>query len=94
MQEGMEAIMADAGIETLAVLLLAGAGAGWFAGIVTRGSGFGPLGNTLVGLVGALAGLYAGGWIGLGAAGDLLGKTVAALLGAFGLLYIVAQFRR
>ena len=86
--------MADAGIETLAVLLLAGVGAGWLAGIVTRGSGFGPLGNTLVGLAGALAGLYVGGWIGLGAAGGLLGKAVAALLGAFGLLYVVAQFRR
>jgi uncharacterized membrane protein YeaQ/YmgE (transglycosylase-associated protein family) len=94
MQENLEGMMADAGIETLAVLLLAGVGAGWFAGIVTRGSGFGPLGNTLVALVGALAGLYVGGWIGLGAAGDMLGKAVAALLGAFGLLYAVAQFRR
>lgn len=87
--------MAEAGIETLAaVLLLAGLAAGWLAGIVTRGSGFGPLGNTLVALAGAVAGLYVGGWIGLGTVGDLLGKMVAALLGAFGLLYLVAQFRR
>lgn len=86
--------MADAGIENLAVVLLTGLAAGWLAGIVTRGSGFGPLGNTLVALAGALAGLYAGGWIGLGAAGEFFGKAVAALLGAFGLLTIVAQFRR
>jgi uncharacterized membrane protein YeaQ/YmgE (transglycosylase-associated protein family) len=86
--------MAETGIETLAVLLLAGLMAGWLAGIVTRGSGFGPLGNTLVALAGALAGLYVGGWIGLGTVGDLLGKMVAALLGAFGLLYLVALFRR
>lgn len=86
--------MAEAGIETLAILLLAGLAAGWLAGIVTRGSGFGPLGNTAVALAGALAGLYVGGWIGLGTVGDLLGKMVAALLGAFGLLYLVAQFRR
>jgi uncharacterized membrane protein YeaQ/YmgE (transglycosylase-associated protein family) len=86
--------MAETGIETLAVLLLAGLTAGWLAGIVTRGSGFGPLGNTLVALAGALAGLYVGGWIGLGTVGDLLGKMVAALLGAFGLLYLVALFRR
>jgi uncharacterized membrane protein YeaQ/YmgE (transglycosylase-associated protein family) len=86
--------MAETGIETLAVLLLAGLTAGWLAGIVTRGSGFGPLGNTAVALAGALAGLYVGGWIGLGTVGDLLGKMVAALLGAFGLLYLVALFRR
>ena len=86
--------MAEAGIETLAVLLLAGGGAGWLAGIVTSGNGFGPLGNTLIGLAGALAGLYVGGWIGLGASGDLLGNAIAALLGAFGLLYAIAQFRR
>ena len=85
--------MAYAGIETLAVLLPAGLAAGWLAGIVTRGSGFGPLGNTLVAFAGALIGLYVGGWIGLGGAGDLLGKAVVALLGAFALLYIVAQFR-
>lgn len=86
--------MADAGIENLAVLLATGLAAGWLAGIVTRGSGFGPLGNTLVALAGALAGLYAGGWIGLGEAGALPGKAVAAMLGAFGLLAIVARFRR
>jgi len=86
--------MADAGIETILVLLLAGLAAGWFAGIVTRGSGFGTPGNILVALAGAVAGLYAGGWIGLGLAGGLLGKALAALLGAFALLYVVAQFRR
>jgi uncharacterized membrane protein YeaQ/YmgE (transglycosylase-associated protein family) len=87
-------MMADVGIETLAVLLLVGLSAGWLAGLVTRGSGFGPLGNTLVALAGAVAGLYVGGWLGLGGTGDLLGGAIAALLGALGLLYIVAQFRR
>jgi uncharacterized membrane protein YeaQ/YmgE (transglycosylase-associated protein family) len=94
MQEELEGMMAQAGIENLAVLLLVGLAAGWLAGIVTRGNGLGPLGNTLVALAGALAGLYFGGWIGLGAASGLLGKTVTAVFGAFGLLAIVAQFRR
>jgi uncharacterized membrane protein YeaQ/YmgE (transglycosylase-associated protein family) len=94
MQKGLEGIMADAGIENLAVLLVAGLAAGWLAGIVTRGSGFGPLGNMLVALAGALAGLSVGGWLGFGEVGDLLGKALAALSGAFGLLYVVAQFRR
>ena len=86
--------MAVAGIENLAILMLTGLGAGWLAGLVTRGSGFGTPGNIGVALAGAVAGLYIGGWIGLGAGGSLPGKVVAALLGAFGLLSIVAQFRR
>ena len=84
--------MADAGIGNLAVVVLMGVAAGWLGGLVTRGSGFGPLGNILVALAGALAGLYISGWI--GTSGNLFGTAVAALLGAFGLLYIVAQFRR
>ena len=90
----LERFMADAGIETILVLLLAGLAAGWFAGIVTRGNGFGTPGNILVASAGAVAGLYAGGWIGLGSAGGLFGTAIAALLGAFALLYVVAQFRR
>jgi uncharacterized membrane protein YeaQ/YmgE (transglycosylase-associated protein family) len=94
MQEGPGGFMADAGIGTWMVLVIAGLTAGWFAGIVTRGSGFGPPGNILIALAGALLGLFLGGWIGLGAGGSLLGTAVTALLGAFGLLYIVAQLRR
>jgi uncharacterized membrane protein YeaQ/YmgE (transglycosylase-associated protein family) len=87
--------MADVAIETgVAVVLLAGFAAGWLAGLVTRGSGFGALGNTLVAFAGALAGLYAGRWLGLGSAGDLVGTMFATLLGAFGLLDLVARFRR
>ena len=86
--------MADTGIGSSAIVLLAGLLAGWLAGIVTRGSGFGTFGNILVALAGALAGIYLGAWIGFGGTGSLLGQAIAALLGAFGLLYIVARFRR
>lgn len=86
--------MSDAGIEAGAVVLLTGVAAGWLAGLVTHGSGFGPLGNILVALVGALAGLYAGAWIGLASAGNVIETMVATFLGAFGLLHLVARFRR
>lgn len=81
-------------IETVAVVLLAGMAAGWLAGLVTRGSGVGGLGNMLLALAGAFAAVYAAGWIGLLSPGHLAGGLIAALLGAFGLLYLVASFRR
>ncbi len=86
--------MADAALENLAVTVLAGLVAGWLAGIVTRGSGYGLAGNILVAVAGAAAGLYLGDWMGLAAPGALLGNAVSALLGAFGLLYVLARFRR
>ena len=81
-------------IETVAVILLAGLAAGWLAGLVTRGSGLGGLGNMLLALAGAFAAVYAAQWTGLLSPGHPAESLIAALLGAFGLLYLVANFRR
>ena len=42
------------GIESLIVFLIIGAIAGWLAGLIVKGYGFGLLGNIVVGIVGAL----------------------------------------
>jgi uncharacterized membrane protein YeaQ/YmgE (transglycosylase-associated protein family) len=81
-------------IETVAVLLFAGLAAGWLAGLVTRGSGLGGLGNMLLALAGACGAVYVTGWIGLLPPGHVAGGLISGLLGAFGLLYLVASFRR
>ena len=85
--------MADAAIENLAVILLAGLAAGWLAGMVTRGSGFGLPGNLLLALRrrdgGALCRR-----LDRPRGGRLVRQAAAAVLGAFGLLYIVAAVRR
>ena len=44
------------GLESLIILLIVGAIAGWLAGIIVKGYGFGLIGNIVVGVVGAFIG--------------------------------------
>ncbi|HIQ20821.1 MAG TPA: GlsB/YeaQ/YmgE family stress response membrane protein [Planctomycetes bacterium] len=71
--------------------ILIGLIAGWLAGQITRGSGFGLLGNLLVGVVGAVLGGFLLGLIGFAAVG-LLAKLVSATLGAVVFLYLLRTF--
>lgn len=66
--------------------------AGWLAGLIMRGSGFGLLGNIIVGVVGGLL----GGWIassllhiGPGMSGINLGSILIAFLGAVVLILLM-----
>ncbi|MFZ1430222.1 MAG: GlsB/YeaQ/YmgE family stress response membrane protein [Geminicoccaceae bacterium] len=73
--------------------LIIGAIAGWIAGNVMRGGGFGLLGNIVVGIVGALVGGWVFGLLGI-AAGGTLGSLVTAVVGACVLLFIVSLVKR
>ena len=79
--------------ESLIILLLIGAAAGFLAGLVVKGYGFGTIGNIAVGVAGA----FFGGWllpqIGLFPGGAILGQIVSATIGAV-LLLILIQFVR
>jgi uncharacterized membrane protein YeaQ/YmgE (transglycosylase-associated protein family) len=73
--------------------LLIGLIAGWAAGKVSRGHGFGLLGDLVVGLIGALvggliAGLFIHGSIGF------IGTLIVAFLGAVALLAVLRLFSR
>jgi uncharacterized membrane protein YeaQ/YmgE (transglycosylase-associated protein family) len=46
------------GNESLLVMILVGGVAGWLAGLVMRGSGYGIIGDVIVGLLGALVGTW------------------------------------
>ena len=82
------------GIESLIVFLLIGAIAGWLAGLIVKGYGFGLLGNIVVGIVGAfLAGLLLpkiGVSIGAGIVGAIIHATIGAVI-LLGLLGIVRR---
>ncbi len=71
--------------------ILIGLVAGWLAGKVTRGTGFGCLGNVLLGLIGAVL----GGWIftklGIQSYG-FIGSLAAATVGAVVLVSIARLF--
>lgn len=77
----------------LLFFLLIGALAGWVAGLVMKGRGFGLIGNIVVGVIGALF----GGWL-LPQLGFQFGGTgglfVTAFIGAVVLLAVIGLFSR
>lgn len=73
--------------------IILGALAGWIAGQVMKGGGFGLLGNIGVGIVGSFIGGWLFGLLGIGA-GNLISSLVAAVVGAIILLYVVRLIRR
>ena len=81
-------------VEALLILLLIGAAAGFLAGIIVKGYGFGVVGNIIVGIVGAVF----GGWLlprlGLFAGGDIVGQIISATVGAVVLLLLISFVRR
>jgi len=77
------------------ITLLIGAVAGWLAGVVVVGGGFGLLGNILVGIAGAFiaALLFPRLGLGLTLGGGLVGAIVTSALGAIVLLLVVNLLR-
>jgi len=78
------------------VALLIGAIAGWLAGVIVEGGGFGLLINMLLGIVGAFlaALLFPRLGLGLTLGGGVVGAIVASTLGAVVLLLIVNLIQR
>jgi uncharacterized membrane protein YeaQ/YmgE (transglycosylase-associated protein family) len=74
--------------ETLLVWLLVGLIAGWLAGMVMKGGGYGVVGDIILGIIGAVIGGFLFGMLGLGASG-LLGSIVVAFIGAVVLIALV-----
>jgi uncharacterized membrane protein YeaQ/YmgE (transglycosylase-associated protein family) len=62
--------------------------AGFLAGSVVKGHGFGLLGNLIVGVIGALLGGFIFGLLGIGATG-LIGALICAFVGAVVLLLLL-----
>jgi len=81
-------------LEPLLVWLIIGAIAGFLAGVVVKGYGFGLVGNIVVGIVGAvLAGALLP-RLGLFPGTDLIGQIVSATVGAVALLVVISFVRR
>ena len=78
----------------LVYFLLIGAVAGWLAGNLTKGSGFGLVGNIVIGVLGALVGGYLFRSMGVWSNGGLLGTLVTALVGAIVLLFFLSLVKK
>jgi uncharacterized membrane protein YeaQ/YmgE (transglycosylase-associated protein family) len=73
--------------------LLIGLIAGWLAGKVVRGGGYGVVGDMVVGVIGALIGGWLFGQLGI-SAGGLLGAIITAFVGAVILILLLRLIRR
>jgi uncharacterized membrane protein YeaQ/YmgE (transglycosylase-associated protein family) len=79
--------------ESVLAWIIIGAIAGWLAGVLVKGYGFGVIGNIVVGILGAgIAGILAP-KLGLYTV-STGGNIVAALLGALVLLFVIGLVRR
>jgi uncharacterized membrane protein YeaQ/YmgE (transglycosylase-associated protein family) len=73
-------------------IVIAGVIAGWLAGRVMRGNGFGLLGDMVVGIIGAFIGSYLFDRVAVEIGGGLWGSVIVAFLGALVLLFVVRLF--
>jgi uncharacterized membrane protein YeaQ/YmgE (transglycosylase-associated protein family) len=78
---------------SLIYFLLIGLAAGWLAGQMTKGSGFGTVGNLVIGIIGALVGGFLFKLLGLSAYG-LLGSLVMSTAGAVVLIVVLRALKK
>ena len=80
-------------LTSLIIWVIIGAIAGWLAGKIMKGGGFGLLGNIIIGIIGAFIGGFVFGLLGI-TAGGIIGSIVMATVGAVLLLYIVKLVKK
>ena len=73
--------------------IIIGAVAGWIAGKIMKGGGFGLLGNIVVGILGGILGGFLFGLLGI-SAGGIIGSLITAVVGAIVLLFIVGLIKK
>jgi uncharacterized membrane protein YeaQ/YmgE (transglycosylase-associated protein family) len=72
--------------------LIIGAVAGWLAGKIMRGRGFGLAGDLVVGILGSLVGGFIFRFLGIASFG-LIGSLVTATVGAVVLLWLIHRLK-
>lgn len=81
-------------VQSIVIWLIVGAIAGWLAGMVVKGGGFGLIGDIIVGIIGAVI----AGWllprIGIIIGGGFIAAVINAFIGAVILLIILRLLRR
>ena len=81
-------------IESIIVWLVVGAIAGWLAGLIMKGYGFGLVGNIVVGIVGAVIAGWLLPWLGFVLVGGFVAAIINAVIGAVILLAIIGLFKK
>ena len=63
--------------------------AGWAAGKIMKGKGFGLIGDLIVGVVGAFLGGWLFGLLHISIGGGIIGSLITAVVGALVLLFVI-----
>jgi uncharacterized membrane protein YeaQ/YmgE (transglycosylase-associated protein family) len=79
--------------ESLIVILFVGLVAGWLAGKVVRGAGFGIIGDIIIGIIGAFIASWLFPRLGIHIGGGLIAEIIYSAIGAIILLLIVRLVR-
>ena len=74
--------------------ILIGLTAGWLAGQLMKGGGFGVVGDIVVGVIGALLGGFLFRTLGVSIGGGLLGSLIVAVIGAVVLLFLLHLIKK
>lgn len=74
--------------------LVIGAVAGWLAGLLVKGGGFGLIVDIIVGIVGAFIGGWLAGVLGIAVGGGMISSIITAVVGAVILLFVIRLVKR
>lgn len=74
--------------------ILIGLIAGWLAGQLMKGGGFGVVGDIVIGIIGALIGGYVFGVMGISTGGGLIGSIIVATVGAVIFIFLLRLIKR
>lgn len=80
--------------QSIIVILIIGAIAGWLAGLIVRGAGFGLIGNIVVGIIGAFVASWLLPQLGVSLGGSALRDIINATIGGVVVLVILSLIRR
>jgi uncharacterized membrane protein YeaQ/YmgE (transglycosylase-associated protein family) len=79
--------------ESILIILFVGLVAGWLAGQIVQGTGFGLIGDMLIGIVGAFIGDWMMPRLGIQLGFGIIGAIIDATIGAVVLLLIIRLVR-
>jgi len=80
--------------ESLVLVLVVGVVAGWLAGQLVRGTGYGLIGDLIIGIIGAYIGTWLLPQLNIHIGSGIVGAIISATIGAVLLLIILRVFRK
>jgi uncharacterized membrane protein YeaQ/YmgE (transglycosylase-associated protein family) len=81
-------------VTTILITLAIGAVAGWLAGIVVKGGGFGLIGDIIIGIIGAVVGGFVFSKFGVSIGAGIVNDIITATIGAVILLFVIGLIRK